>query len=522
MKEPEMHFSGENGITDALSLCGDDRTFMGGEIGSTAYGTTFHPRPDLVAMSSSTANDPSPKGYSAACRLLWKIRMAGTEGFNECAAMERERQREALKTLWALPDDDIYFAPSGTDGEHLALKLIRGISGKKLLNILIAPEEVGKGCVFAARGLHHSEKLPLGGEARIGHSIHGDRLERVRLESIPLRDREGRVIPLEEVDKAAAALVKARISEGFHVILHFLDSSKTSLLGPSLSLVEELKNTFPFCLDVFVDACQGRIRPENIREYLKRSWMTMITGSKFLSGPPFSAVLIVPIGVSSRIVAGRAQVPGWASYFAESDWPRGKGPCFSKSAKTHNLGSILRWEAALGEITAFEKIPERAKLRITQVFMDAVSQEIRSRSCLRLHSVPALRRFIGGGWDELPTICSFGISTRKNGALSPDKVRVLHQLMQLAVPFPGFANSMRGAQSAFNVPGKFLLGQPVQIGDGPGLKSLLRISMSAVDASKIYAGIRNGQSVESAVSEKIKEVRMALDKLECLLEYNRF
>ena len=51
---------------------------------------------------------------------------------------------------------------SGTDAELFAVCLLLGSTDKPLTNIVIAPDETGRGVVFAAKGCHFSDTTPMG------------------------------------------------------------------------------------------------------------------------------------------------------------------------------------------------------------------------------------------------------------------------------------------------------------------------------------------------------------------------
>jgi len=159
---------------------------------------------------------------------------------------------------------------------------------------------------------------------------------------------------------------------------------------------------------VLIDACQFRLSPASLRAYLDRGFMVAVTGSKFLAGPTFSAALLVPGPIGERL-RGRLLRPGLRPYSARAEWPAAWD---ARAALTDavNFGLLLRWEAALGELTAFRKIPEADVLAFTAAFADAVQTRLAADPAFEMLEtrIPD-RSAIGavGGWDRLPTVFPF-------------------------------------------------------------------------------------------------------------------
>ncbi len=128
-------------------------------------------------------------------------------------------------------------------------------------------------------------------------------------------------------------------------------------------------------MDVVVDACQTRLQPGTIRDYVARGWMVLVTGSKFFTGPPFSGALLAPTTVLARL--DHSPLPeGLALYCGRAEWPDGQSGLQCLETGQDNLcgnyGLILRWQAALAEMQAFVDVPAEQRKAILHRFIGHV------------------------------------------------------------------------------------------------------------------------------------------------------
>lgn len=71
---------------------------------------------------------------------------------------------------------------------------------------------------------------------------------------------------------------------------------------------------------VVVDACQLRSDAENIVEYASKGFITLVTGSKFYCGPPFSGAVLFPPAALAELEAGFEHLPpGFEDYFSRHE-----------------------------------------------------------------------------------------------------------------------------------------------------------------------------------------------------------
>jgi hypothetical protein len=241
------------------------------------------------------------------------------------------------------------------------------------------------------------------------------------------------------------------------------DQSKTGMVAPSVDCVAKLH-----CLaHVLVDACQFRLAPATLRAYLAQGFMVALTGSKFLTGPAFSAALLLPAGDAVQI-------------------------------EPVNFGLLLRWEAALVELRRFRAVPEFKIINIFQEFADSIRNRLMSDPHFDYLPVPQRPVLsVEQHWDQCQSVFSF-VPYRRNadGGYAP---LTSSQTRQLYLQLQSDGSSMRCQ-----------LGQPVPCGMREGVAvSALRLCLSARLVSDAAEG--------AGVSGLVDNAHQALDELISLL-----
>jgi len=338
--------TGEPLLAMMLASGGDERIALQRD-GRNRYGAPARPDEGAAWFSSSTASGISQRGWAAAAAAMPFVLLAGeTEDWFA-------NLRRRLLNLLAPPGAQAVFCASGTQAEYAALALTRARAnpGQKIVNILIGPEETGRGAPLAASGRNFLNSAPFG-PARAGFALDGWE-GAATLATLSVRDAEGTPLPVEDIDAKACALVRVARARGAHTLVHLLDGSKTGLSAISRACATRLQQENPGEVTVVVDACQLRCPLEQVYADLEAGFLVMVSGSKFLGGPAFSGALLVP----EKFVAEGADIPwpeGLADHFALHDWPphlrdRIEGPFGARL----NAGLGLRWEAALAELESF-------------------------------------------------------------------------------------------------------------------------------------------------------------------------
>ncbi|QIB64710.1 hypothetical protein [Kineobactrum salinum] len=311
-------------IEHLLSSNGDSRLVIDGRTGKNRYGTTVRPRPEAVHFSSSTASSISDHGFMVCDVLRRDLALQVLEKHDSNHGVRRalsDAVVATLRELCGLADEeaDGVIAPSGTDTEVLSV-LLALAAGKDtpLVNVLVSPEETGRGVKLAASGCYFDDQSSTGVEIGKGQTIWSE--VQVSVLNVGLRDAAGAVLHLADVDREFETLGMAALEQGSRVLAHVLLGSKTGLSGPSLTVVDKLVALAPDRVDVVVDACQMRIDFHELGALVRRGWMVQLSGSKALTGPAFSGAILVPLSMRERIDGVKALMQPGAGY--SEDWSR--------------------------------------------------------------------------------------------------------------------------------------------------------------------------------------------------------
>jgi hypothetical protein len=439
-------------ISGFLTAGGDERIVLDPQTGLNRYGCAASPRGDLAAFGSSTASVISWSARDAVAHSLRRLSARTTY------AQEVRGVRERLAQLCGLPDaaaGDLILAASGTDLHLIAAALAS--DGESPLTVLLAdPAETGRGVPDAVRCRRFATLTPHGAPGEAGQplagAVGGETVD------IPVREPTGGLRPTDAVDADFERACGVAVGGGGRVLLSLVDVSKTGLIAPSPDCASRLRARFGDAVMVLVDACQFRISNATLADYLGRDFLVAVTGSKFVGGPAFSGALFVPPGEAERL-RHKALLPALGDYSGRADWPEtwlGRRVLPDRP----NVGMMLRWQAALHELTAFRALPEGQVSDFLATFAAAVSTTMGEAASLEPLALPALRRRAPDAWDAQPTIFPF-LALDRDGPLSLDRTQALHRrLMRQASPVQ--------------------LGQAVGVGvrDGRPLTAL-RLSLSA-------------------------------------------
>ena len=329
------------------------------------YGASPWPRSTL-GYAASTANDISLAAFGHLESVVagWPV---GAPLTAEAYRDRLEAMRARIRTAWDLdPTVDVVFAPSGTDLEFVALALASTRAGQPVDNILLGQDEVGSGCALAAAGRFFAGETAVASTVERGSALAG--LAATRLFALPIRDAGGRPVASGVIAAGISDHVEAARANGRHVLAHVVHGSKTGLVLPNLPDLDALMARHGEHLTVMVDACQARIDGADIGQYLSRGAIVLLTGSKFIGGPPFSGIALVPPALRPRapLAVGLEQV------FRRGEWPLDWTGC-DGLPNAANPGLLLRLEAALFELERFCHINGLARQRVIEAFGGAVS-----------------------------------------------------------------------------------------------------------------------------------------------------
>lgn len=343
-----------------LTSGGDRRIWVRPGENTNVYGASPFARSTL-GYASSTANDISLEAF----RHLEGIVSGWPTGFlldREAYRDRLEYARSRLRAAWDIDAaTDVVFAPSGTDLEYVALALAGARAGQPVTNILLGKDEVGSGCVHSAAGRYFAGETALCDGVAVGTPVEG--FAQTRLRDLPIRDEHGVPLSSRAVAGGIAQIAREEIAEGRHPLIHVVYGSKTGLVLPELGELEELAAEFGQRATFVVDACQARIDGAQLNRLVALGCIVMLTGSKFMGGPPFSGFALVP----AELTPAKGLPAGLATVFRRAEWPAQWSGC-EHLPETVNPGLLLRIEAALFELERFVAIAPDASERVIAAF----------------------------------------------------------------------------------------------------------------------------------------------------------
>lgn len=430
------------------------------ETGRNRYGAGPLPDPRLVAFSSSTANPPTEAGLRAADAALAGLRRdAVRQGLGPALERAGAGLKARLSRLLALEDGtEMVLAASGTAAALIATHLAAPApnpAAAPTLVLVVGAEESGSAVPLAAGARHPAARTPGGVAVEEGGAV-SDLAGRLAVEGLAIRAADGRPRPPEELLGRLKARIEGALEEGRAVVLHAMDGSKTGLVAPGADGIGALVHAFPEAweagrLKVIVDACQMRVPPGDLARLLARGALVTVTGSKFLGGPAFSGLVLLPPGFPAPSALAR----GLAAYSAAPAWPAAWTGARAGLAGTGGVGCLLRWEAALAEAALFLELPAAAQAAAGRRFWES------ARGLLA--RFPAVRQL----FPMQTTIATFAVRGREgDGWQGMEGLRRLYRRLREA---------------------DCLSGQPVALA-APPITGALRVAASAAHLARLADG----------------------------------
>lgn len=368
-----------------MSAGGDNRITLDEQSGLNSYGCTPYPE-NVIAYASSTASTISAPAYAtveARHHALLNQSKAEDEAivYHEAFATLRKR---LFKAYQLPPSVGIAFGASGTDLELAVLAIALLADEQGVHNILVAPDEVGSGAEFAVNGQYFADQTALGFSVQKGSTIEGFDPASISMSSIEIRDGSGVPRSSNEIAEEIHDQISKSIRRGIRPIIHLVHRSKTGLMAPGWEEFHSFFERWGDSVDIVVDACQGRISPENVNRYLLDGAMVLYTGSKFIGGAPFSGALFVPENYTRRM-SGTEKLPqGLGEFFTRSEWPIHWNAADGILSNQLNFGLLLRWESALYELERVLSIPVQKIFQTVKHFQDAVVQMVQKTDVVQL------------------------------------------------------------------------------------------------------------------------------------------
>jgi hypothetical protein len=509
-----------------LTQQGDERLLIDPSTGLNKYGCSPRPRPDAITFSSCTASSVSQYAYRETELLRHRLMQTLPRGnLAEQYKIEIELVRDGLRKLLDLktPRTEVILSSSGTDAELYPLVLLR-TPGKKLVNIIVAPDEVGTGTMLAAGGRHFSAHSPLGKTLRRGEPVLGVDADSIEVVCIPIRKNGGTTIAEKELKEHIASAISEAAKSADRIFLHLVDNTKTGAVAPDTDFVLALQKTFGSKLRVVVDACQFRLEKSNLHRYLAHGFCVLITGSKFFTGPPFCGALLIP----GEAQSGATKKPfprGFADYFTRDEVPPSLQSRAQELSPALNLGLLFRWTGALKEMKYFYSVASAQRTEILKTFRYELINSISANADLHLLECPPLHRWEDADlslWDALPTIFSFAVRDPKSASMKWLRIRDLKKIYYLlnrdcSRQLPDSAQEKERELAAQ----KCHIGQPVTISRCAenGETGALRIACGARLVYGITYDIGLGKTPRKRFARELTDARAVLAKVSLILKY---
>jgi hypothetical protein len=409
----------------------------------------------MLEWGSATASAISLIGLSAA-EQWWQVQTQRGEKESDLAALRGSVLRECeldREEVWC----GLY--PSGTEGLRAAALVSRGEGGDIRL-FFCQEEETGR-------------RVPVALQQALG-------ISEAAMVPIYLRSPSGAIRSLGVVDEQLRGAVIHALSQGQQVVLILTEGTKTGRVSPGVGCVRELSQAYPERIKVIVDACQFRLSNGRLQRYLSWGWLVVVTGSKFLGGPPFSgALLTIRQGLSDSISQKLRAL----------------------EAELMDRAAQLRWVAALAEWSQWKSAPKSTLAPLLERLGQKIEAAIAEHPEFVIESQGRLQRDDedDGSWDYYPTLFPFEVRRFPGGSrLSQDALQALF----LRLPRTG--NGIRGR-----------LGQPVMLGHDHGeSRWALRLCLGA----RLLVPILQHEQPALAESRCLDQCRSLLERTAVLMQ----
>lgn len=494
---------------------GDKRLLIDRKHLLNKYGCTPFPRPKAYTFASSTATSISNIAFNQAEKKREDLISDCLKSDYESTLKEySEEIKSRLSKALDLPKDtSIILAPSGTDVSLLFAGLCQSLFDKKLVHVLVGSDETGSGVPAAIEGKHFSDRTSQDIKVTKGEMIKG--FEEVELYPIQLRNSQGNLKSAQEIDEEVINAYKKIMQEGKQPILHGMNQSKLGYVAPSKTCLNHLENEYGKDFFALIDNSQMRMGRMELGNYIQNNYAMTITGSKFFTGPPFCGALIMPASRESLLGSSEGSIPeGLIDYVHKNNFPP-YWKSVQKLKNGSNLGTLMRWYAAIIEQERYFDTPVLLRNLGTEMFATHVENAIRQSGFLeglfkdemeegKTNSIAATSRSI------------FPFFVLKDGKVltHSEITKVYHLLNQkLSSVFPDevFENGFLGDQVCH-------IGQPVKAiyKDGT-LSGVVRISIGSRVISESWKEQDVGLFFHK-IEDQINQVETIIRKIDLILQ----
>ena len=489
-------------ICQIMSYGGDDRILLDTKKNLNKYNTAPFFTQNKILRSSCTSINPSLKSFLKAEALYEEFKDAAARGDEIIFFCEKFRAiRKELRKILAINGSEYFMilTPSGTDSEiYLTISALQKHVRMyktwddlpRVLNILTSEGEIGEASSLAAALKYPGKFTPIGTkEVCKGDTILGFDDNAIDVLTFRCRDICGLPVSKEKLESNIHEAIKKAIQKKQKIILHQVYFSKTGMKNPDSDFIEKMSNRYKD-IDIVVDACQFRCSKEEIQVFLRKGYIVLLTGSKFMSGPPFSGLIIFPEKALSPAVLENHFLQHCSDYFTPYEFDDKLTSWRSQLNNNSNLGLLLRWTAAMVNIQSYYKIETNLIKHILQYWVCGIKNLINSSEYLQTFDL---------GTDPyehgiVSFICVDPVLKQK---LTIEKLRNLYQKLSLD---------------------ECIIGQPVSVAQDYGV---LRICMGASLILEIFDDYcltdQSQKSLSRIIQDKLSEDKIIINKLDLIL-----
>jgi hypothetical protein len=252
---------------------------------------------------------------------------------------------------------------------------------------------------------------------------------------------------------------------------------------------------------------------ERVSSYLKNKCWITLTGSKFFTGPPICGALIFPDSFNAQLGKAPELPHGLSEYFPRIELEK-YGSFGNVLPEKYNLGSYLRWTAAITEMERYFEIPLSLRELGSDLFCEYVEKIIDNSDFLEALEKSKDRRTKPVAQGQR-TIFPFFIKS-EGIVLSHPEIDRLYRLLNKDISM-----LLESASSEEKRIAKIVghIGQPVKVKYKDAPSAILRISLGSRvlaeswkdhDASLFFHGIEN----------QMNQVNMICQKIDLILKYS--
>lgn len=475
------------------------------------YGCTPFPRPKAYTFASSTATSISNIAFNQTEKKRQElIRLSFQDSLPSVLKYFAENIKLRIRTALDLSEDNsIILAPSGTDVSLIFAGICQSLFTKPIAHILVASDETGSGVPAALQGKHFSDLTSQKKRVSKGDPIQG--FAQVDLIKIDLRNEKGELKSASLIDREVELAFERVITAGKQPILHVMNQSKLGYVAPSKKCLNKLNHVYDQDLFSLIDNSQMRMGRQELKNYISHGYAMTVTGSKFFTAPPFCGALILPKESEKRMALSPGALPeGLQDYVFKNDFPS-TWSSTQDLAKGYNIGTLMRWNAALIEMERYFETPELLRELGSEMFCSHVENSIQNTAFLE-----------GLFKDESASIAASNRSIFPFFILKNEKVlsfkevstiyQLLNQKLSAFCPKNNFESGNIGDQVCH-------IGQPVKtIYKNGEVTGVVRISLGARVLSESW----KDQDVSlffQSIGEQIHQVDAILRKIEYILHH---